>query len=305
MLHTTASRVIYHLLVGVLILFLLPFLAGKLADIALGYDTSKSLGEYLKNPSSFGALVGRVANRISGAKFSLNGRTYKLFPNDGRNSLHGGHRGFSKVMWDVKEKDLEGPYPFVKFHYHSFDGEQDLRGLPADRGHGGGAGKKPTPVNLVQHVYWNLGGHDSGTVLGHEVQIFAGHITPVDKELIPTGEIAAVAGTAYDFLEPRRVGAASPRPAGTTSTTCWTGGGGGGGWNEAGGAVDEPAGGAVLYEQYAEGSGEGRRRLWPLLGAVPGDPGLPRLRQPPQFPSQIVHPGETYLHRMLFKFSVE
>lgn len=179
-------------------------------------------------------------------------------------------------------------------------------------------GKKPTPVNLVQHVYWNLGGHDSGTVLGHEVQIFAGHITPVDKELIPTGEIAAVAGTAYDFLEPRRVGsriaeaggydinyvldAAAPAADGMRRAAVVRDGGGSGRGFEL--WTNQP--GVQFYTSNTlRAVGKGGAAYGPYSGLCLETQGFPDSVNHPQFPSQIVHPGETYLHRMLFKFSVE
>ncbi|XP_020085816.1 aldose 1-epimerase-like [Ananas comosus] len=148
----------------------------------------------------FGALVGCVANRIARGRFVLNGKPYRLFINNGNNSLHGGHRGFSKVIWTVKEK-VDGDYPYITLYYHSFDGEQGFLGDldvyvtykisgPYElSGHmNATAVYKATPVNLAQHTYWNLGGDNSGAILSNTVQIFASHITPVDESLIPTGQ---------------------------------------------------------------------------------------------------------------------
>ncbi|XP_078444097.1 galactose mutarotase-like superfamily protein [Wolffia australiana] len=311
---------------------ILPDSKGKLSDIALGYDTDKTLGKYLENPSSFGALVGRVANRISGAKFTLNGKQYRLFPNDGNNSLHGGHRGFSKVMWDVKEKDLHGPKPFIKFHYHSFDGEQGFPGAlevfvtytisdddqlsvtmeatPAG---------KPTPVNLVQHVYWNLAGHDSGSVLGHKLQIFASRVTPLDQELIPTGQVAAVNGTPFDFLTPRPIGSRigeltggydinyvlDKAEAGVEREGMW----------KAALVRDSGSGrtmelwtdqvGVQLYtSNMLKAVGKGGAAYGSHAGLCLETQGFPDSVNRPQFPSQIVQPGARYLHRMLFRFSM-
>ncbi|KAJ0975230.1 hypothetical protein J5N97_017195 [Dioscorea zingiberensis] len=193
----------------------LPDSKGNLDDVVLGYDR---IAQYVNGTGYLGALVGRVANRISGARFVLNGTTYRLYANDGKNSLHGGHRGFSHVIWTVKEKK-DGEFPYITFYYHSFDGEQGFPGaldvfvtykisgkykldvimqaMPLN---------KATPVNLAQHTYWNLGGDGSGNILSNSVQIFGSHITLLDKNLIPTGQISTVAGTPYDFLKPMTVG---------------------------------------------------------------------------------------------------
>ncbi|XP_019161637.1 PREDICTED: aldose 1-epimerase-like [Ipomoea nil] len=192
---------------------ILPDKNGNLRDIVLGYDTTK---EYQLDDSNFGAIVGRVANRIGGAQFTLNGILYKLDANDGNNTLHGGRKGFSNVVWKVKTHKES----YITFTYHSPDGDQ---GFPGDviaqvtytikenpyklivKMHAK-ALNKPTPVNLAQHNYWNLGGHDSGDILSEKLQIFASHITPVDANLIPTGQILPINNTAFDFLSPRQVG---------------------------------------------------------------------------------------------------
>ncbi|KAG6736080.1 hypothetical protein POTOM_061224 [Populus tomentosa] len=173
----------------------------------------------MNDSSNFGVTVGRVANRIAGAQFTLNGTLYKLVANEGKNMLHGGPKGFSKVVWKVKKYSPEGRTPCIVFAYHSFDGEE---GFPGDLhvivgskllGHNkllitmkAKALNKATPVNLVNHAYWNLGGHNSGDILSEEIQIFASHYTHVDSKLIPTGEIVTVKGTPYDFLKPSTIG---------------------------------------------------------------------------------------------------
>ena len=162
----------------------------------------------------FGALVGRVANRIAGGRFTIKNRPYHTYRNDGNNTLHGGHRGFNQVFWSVRER-VTGDFPYITFSYRSYDGEQGFPGAldvlvtykidgdytysvtmyarPVDA-------DKPTPVNLAQHTYWNLRGHGRGTVLDHSVQIFASAITPVrGGDLIPTGAVTPVAGTPFDF----------------------------------------------------------------------------------------------------------
>ncbi|KAG4932767.1 hypothetical protein JHK87_046769 [Glycine soja] len=153
---------------------------GKLADIVLGYD---SIDSYKNDTVYFGALIGRVANRIRGAKFTLDGKTYKLPANDHGNTLHG-FPGKLKVSVT---------YMLIGRHKLAVK----MIAKPVD---------KATPVNLAQHTYWNLRGHNSGDILSHTVQIFGSHITPVDRLLIPTGEIISVKGTPYDFLEPKKVG---------------------------------------------------------------------------------------------------
>lgn len=102
---------------------ILPDSRGNLADVVLGYDT---VAEYVNGSAYFGGLIGRVANRIADARFTLDGKAHRLFPNDGNNTLHGGHRGFSKVVWTVKEHVDGGDYPFITLFYRSFDGEQVL-----------------------------------------------------------------------------------------------------------------------------------------------------------------------------------
>nr|GLL26620.1 aldose 1-epimerase-like [Ipomoea trifida] len=202
---------------------ILPDKNGKLIDIVLGYDTTQ---EYQHDGSNFGAIVGRVANRIGGAQFTLNGILYKLDANDGNNTLHGGRKGFSNVVWKVKTHKES----YITFTYHSPDGDQ---GFPGDViaqvtytlkqnpyklivKMNAKALNKPTPVNLAQHNYWNLGGHDSGDILSETLQIFASHITPVDATLIPTGQILAIKNTAFDFLNPVQVGTQMAKlPAGS------------------------------------------------------------------------------------------
>ncbi|MQM07572.1 hypothetical protein Taro_040413 [Colocasia esculenta] len=308
----------------------LPDAQGKLADVALAYDTSKTFAPYITNAASFGAVVGRVANRISGSKFTLNGKTYKLFPNDGKNSLHGGHRGFSKVMWTVEEKDLDGPYPFVKFHYHSFDGEQ---GFPGDLDayvtykivgdyelsvtmHAK-PGNKATPVNLAQHTYWNLGGHNSGTILDNTVQIFASHVTLLDKTLIPTGEIAPVDGTPFDFRTPHTVGSRIDQAGGYDINFVLDSPADKDGVRKAAVVKDGKSGrvlelwtdqpGVQLYtsNMLKDAVGKGGYVYGQHAALCLETQGFPDAVNHPNFPSVIVNPGETYDHYMLFKFSVQ
>lgn len=186
-----------------------------LDDIVLGYDT---LEEYIKGDSCFGASVGRVANRIGGAEFSLNGQQYKLFANDSGNTLHGGEFGYHKRLWTIAElHDCEEPY--VIFSYSSPDGEEHFPGavnveikytllrnaLRIDY-KAENVSARDTVVNLTNHSYFNLKGAGKGDVRDHIVQINASQYTPVDSKLIPTGVIAYTTGTPFDFTTPKRIG---------------------------------------------------------------------------------------------------
>jgi aldose 1-epimerase len=192
-----------------------PDRGGAFGDIVYGYD---SLGAYVKDSSYFGAVVGRFANRIAHARFALGGRTYSLAANDGANALHGGRRGFNKVLWrgmSFRRGDTVG----VVFRYTSPDGEEGYPGtLQATVSYGltpsdelvidyGATTDKPTPVNLSQHSYWNLHGDGTGTILDHQLTIDASGFTPVDSTLIPTGTVMPVAGTPFDFRTPTSIGA--------------------------------------------------------------------------------------------------
>jgi aldose 1-epimerase len=188
---------------------------GTFGDIVYGYD---SLGAYVKDASYFGALVGRFANRIAHARFTLDGRAYSLAMNDGQNTLHGGRRGFNKVVWHG-EPFTRGDTVGVAFRYTSPDGEEGYPGtLQAVVSYGltpsdemvidyEATTDKPTPVNLSQHSYWNLHGDGAGTILDHQLTIDASGFTPVDSTLIPTGAVMPVAGTPFDFRTPASIGA--------------------------------------------------------------------------------------------------
>ncbi|MGC8641389.1 MAG: aldose epimerase family protein [Isosphaeraceae bacterium] len=188
---------------------------GKLDDVVLGFDT---LEGYLGKHPYFGATVGRVANRIAKGKFTLSGREYSLALNDGPNTLHGGLKGFDKVIW--KAEEVQSPDgPSVKMTYHSKDGEEGYPGnldvsvqfTVTDKSElkieYTATTDKATPINLSNHSYFNLGGRTAESILDHELTLAADHYTPVDETLIPTGEIAAVAGTPLDFTKPTAIGA--------------------------------------------------------------------------------------------------
>jgi aldose 1-epimerase len=188
---------------------------GKLDDVVLGFD---DLDAYEKGHPFFGATVGRVANRIAKGRFTLNGKEYKLAINNGPNSIHGGLKGFDKKVWHaepLQRADRVG----VKLTYRSPDGEEGYPGnldtsvtytLNNDNDLGidyTATTDKPTPVNLTNHSYFNLGGAGSGDILGHELTISADEYTPADETLIPTGETKSVQGTPLDFTSPTPIGA--------------------------------------------------------------------------------------------------
>ncbi|MFZ0034615.1 MAG: aldose epimerase family protein [Sedimentisphaerales bacterium] len=199
---------------GVLTSLQVPDRKGNFADIVLGCD---SFDEYLKGTPYFGAIVGRYANRIAKGKFTLDGVEYTLAINNGPNHLHGGIKGFSMVVWNAKQMQTdEGPA--LKLTYRSPDGEEGYPGnlsctvvytltnnnelkisYEAET-------DKATVINLTHHSYFNLAGHNSGDVLGHELTINADNFTPTDKDLIPTGEIKPVKGTPLDFTKPMTIG---------------------------------------------------------------------------------------------------
>jgi aldose 1-epimerase len=192
---------------------------GKNADIVLGY---KTLGEYEKSSPYFGAIVGRYGNRIAGGKFTLDGKEYKLAENNGgpglRSSLHGGLRGFDKVVWKA-EALVQAGAQGVRFSYLSKDGEEGYPGnLEAKvtywlndanewRVDYEMTSDKATPVNLTQHSYFNLKGEGKGDILGHELTLPATKFTPVNAAMIPTGELRPVAGGPLDFNRPTAIGA--------------------------------------------------------------------------------------------------
>jgi aldose 1-epimerase len=195
-----------------------PDRAGRFADVVLGFD---NLDGYLKQHPYFGTVVGRYGNRIGGGRFTLNGQTYKLAQNNGPNHLHGGIKGFDKYVWKAEQlPNGRG----VAFSRTSPDGEEGYPGNLAVRVTYTLTDKnelvvdyhattdKATPVNLTQHSYFNLSGDPSTTILGHELTIDADRYTPVDATLIPTGELAPVQGTPFDFRKPTAIGARIDQP---------------------------------------------------------------------------------------------
>lgn len=186
---------------------------GRFGDIVLGYDT---LDNYVSGEVCFGGTIGRVANRIGGARFSLNGVEYRLSENGGGNTLHGGKFGYHKRVWAV-DRVVDGNEPSVRFKYVSPDGEEHFPGevtvtveytLVSDgiRISYGAVSTEDTPLNLTNHSYFNLKGEGIGDVKDHIVRLNANRYTPVDERLIPTGVVAYTAGTPFDFISPKRIG---------------------------------------------------------------------------------------------------
>ena len=198
---------------GTITSFVTPTKTGANSSIVLGFD---ELAGYLAKPPYFGATVGRYGNRIAKGKFTLDGKTYTLATNNGQNALHGGLKGFDKVVWDVAP--LDSANPSLTLQYLSKDGEEGYPGnlkvsvqftlsddneLTIDYN---AETDKATPVNLTNHSYWNLTGDVKNTILNHSLKIDADKYTPVDTTLIPTGELKPVKGTPFDFTEPHTVG---------------------------------------------------------------------------------------------------
>ena len=188
---------------------------GELADIVLGFDT---LDGYLEEHPYFGAIVGRYGNRIANGRFTLDGQTYTLAQNNNENHLHGGIEGFDKKVWEAETVERPGAVG-LQLTYLSPDGEEGYPGnlvtqvtywLSDDNAlviQYLAESDAATPVNLTNHSYFNLNGQGNGDILDHRVQIFADRYTPVNDTLIPTGELAPVAGTPFDFTEPESIGA--------------------------------------------------------------------------------------------------
>jgi aldose 1-epimerase len=312
---------------GILVSLTAPDRDGQFADVVLGYDR---LEEYLTNPPYFGAVIGRYANRIGGAKFQLNGKTYRLARNDGNNSLHGGVTGFDKVVWNAKVMNaVEGPA--LELNYLSRDGEEGFPGnlavntvyrLTDDnelRVDFSATTDAPTLCNLTNHSYFNLAGR--GNVLGHEVYLNASRFTPANGGLIPTGELKPVDGTPFDFRNPTAVGArinaddpqlkfahgydqnfVVDKPSNQLGLHA---------------RVQEPSTGRVmevlstepgvqLYtSNFLDGSITGKQGwAYPRYAALCLEPQhFPDSPNQPGFPSAVLLPGQTYRNTIIYRFT--
>ncbi|MBN2524730.1 MAG: galactose mutarotase [Bacteroidales bacterium] len=189
---------------------LTPDKNGTMADIVLGYSDIKS---YLKDPIYLGCIVGRYANRINDAKFILDDKEYNLYKNNGGNTLHGGKEGLDKKIWDASQEGNT-----VIFSYCSPDGEEGYPGnLIIKKSYTltennelhiryDAETDQSTVINLSNHTYWNLKGEGDSTILDHYILINADYYTPIDNEWIPTGELAKVAGSPFDFTSGKKIG---------------------------------------------------------------------------------------------------
>nr|WP_298719038.1 aldose epimerase family protein [uncultured Steroidobacter sp.] len=194
----------------------MPDRAGKLADVTLGYA---SLDGYLTKPEYFGATVGRFANRLAEGRFTLDGKVYQTPRNDNGNALHGGERGFDKVLWEIVDVK-RGDTASVRMRYVSKDGDQGYPGTLTVfatyslneanelRIEYTATTDRATIANITNHAYWNLAGEGAAVgAMGHLLTIPAEHYTPVNAKLIPTGELKPVANTVFDFRTPQPIGA--------------------------------------------------------------------------------------------------
>lgn len=300
-----------------------PDRKGTLGDVVLGFD---NLEQYLKGHPYFGCTVGRFANRIAKGQFNLDGKQYRLAVNNGPNHLHGGLKGFDKVVWKAEPQTGAG----VRFAYTSADGEEGYPGkldvtvamtltdeneLRLDYT---AVTDRATPLNLTNHSYFNLLGE--GLVLDHELTLAAQRYTPTDANLIPTGEIKEVQGTPMDFTSPRSLGAEIANignvEAGYDHNYVLDGNGHAGAFAA---RVFEPRSGRVMEMRttepgvqlytanYLDGSLAGKR------GVVYGrqtafcleTQHFPDSVNQPTFPSTILRPGQTYRQTTVFKFSAK
>ena len=313
---------------GIVTHLFLPDAAGAAADVVLGFD---DVSRYVDEHPYFGALIGRVANRIGGARYELDGEVVTLSANDGVNQLHGGTRGFDKKVW-AAETHASGGEAGVRLRYRSPDGEEGFPGnldvevliALTDAGvlrfdmHA--ATDRATPVNLTHHGYWNFAGQAAGSILDHELQLFGGRYTVESPELVPNGMIAPVTGTPLDFTAVKAIG----RDIGQLPPD----GANPGGYDH--NVVLEGAIGTLRPAARVRDPGSGRgMEVWTtqpgvqfysgnfLDGSVAGKGGaayaqhdglclepqhFPDAVNHPGFPSCILRPGKTYAHTIEHRF---
>jgi aldose 1-epimerase len=315
---------------GTLVSLLAPDRHGHLAEITLGFDT---LAPYLGRHPFFGALVGRYANRIARGAFHLDGRAYQLATGDGGNHIHGGRRGFDKVVWSAAAAAGAGEAS-VALRYRSPDGEEGYPGtldvvvtytLTDDdelRLDYTATTDQATVINLTNHTYFNLNPAGAGDVLGHAMHLLASHFLPVDAALIPTGEVRPVRGTAMDFTRPTPIGARlggddeQIRLARGGYDHCWVLDGGVGLTHAA--RVVEPVSGRQLdlfttqpgvqfyTGNFLDGSVVGRegRPYHKHAGFCLETQHFPDSPNRPAFPSTVLRPGETYRQTTVFRLGV-
>jgi aldose 1-epimerase len=309
-----------------------PDRAGKFADVALGYE---SLDGYVKATPYFGATVGRIANRIKNATFKLDGKTYKLAANNGPHSLHGGKKGWDKVVWDAEPIDSPNG-PSIKFSYVSPDGEEGFPGTVKAsttyaltnanefRVEMAATTDKTTIVNMAHHTYWNLGGYDSGLITDHELTIPADKYTPgvVDPsgDPVPNGTVKPVKGTPFDFLAAKPVGkdlqAAGGTPIGFDHN--WIVNGEPHALRPAARIKDPKSGRVLTLEadqpgvqfysgKFLDGSIKGKGAVYKqYAGFCLETQAFPNAINVPAWKDQVIlKPGQTYKHTMIHRFTVE
>lgn len=316
---------------GIVMALHVPDKAGQLADVVLGFD---QVADYLNPHPYFGALVGRYANRIAQGKFSLNGVEYQLAQNQPPNSLHGGLKGFDKVIWQTQLFDTTSG-PALELTYLSQDGEEGYPGnlsvkvvytlthqneLRLDYW---ASTDKDTMLNLSHHSYFNLAGAGVGDILDHQLTLRAARFLPVDETQIPTGELRPVAGSPFDFTQPTRIGWRIRQPDDQLKI--------GQGYDHSW-ALDSSDGSLALAARVSEPSSGRVMEVWTtepgvqfycgnfLDGSIIGKMGKPYRQyagfcletqhfpdSPNQvhFPSTVLKAGQTYTSTTVYKFLVE
>jgi aldose 1-epimerase len=310
---------------AILVSLEVPNRDGTLVDVALGFD---DLAPYTRGHPGFGSSIGRYANRIAGARFTLDGVEYKLTANSGKNHIHGGgDKRFDRVVWQGEPVQGDGCVG-ARFRHLSKDGEE---GFPGNLQAGityvlnndnelqiryEATTDKPTIINLTNHSYFNLAGAGNGDVLGHELTVYADLYTPAGEGLIPTGEILTVKGTPLDFTEPKTIGA---RIAELTQTRGYDHNyvlAGSPGSTHPVATVYEPTGGVVMEVRTTEPgvqlyTANGMRGIQGKAGKVYGNhygfcletQHFPDSPNKLHFPSTVLRPGETFDSMTVFKFS--
>lgn len=291
---------------------------GVKADIVLGFD---SLGDWQTQGTYVGATCGRYANRIAGGRFTFDGRIVQLDQNEATQHLHGGSNGLDLKIWEIESHSDS----HVTFTTTSPDGEMGYPGaLTVRTTYRIDAGlviemeattDAPTIVNLVNHAYFNLAGHDSGDILGQSLQVEAGFYLPVDDRLIPTGEVLSVTGTPFDFRALRPIGPEMPGQGGFDHNLCLSGPLGDTGLRRCLQAVDPASGrrmrlsttepGLQFYTgaHFDQTPGKGGARYPRFAGFAAETQRFPDSPNRPHFPSSRLEPGQTYRHTMRFDFT--
>lgn len=283
---------------------------GKLANVTLGFGNMEG---YLNDRVKVGALCGRVANRIRNARFTIHGREYHLTKNDGANHIHGGPNGFDRLLWQAEVNEAENSVTLTRL---SPDGEEGYPGnLKACVRYAVTQASElaismeaetdaSTIINLATHAYWNLAGHDAGSVLDHKLMVDADHYTPVDAETVPTGAIDPVAATPYDFRTPRILRDGMPQGGYDINFALNIRGG----EPHLAAVLEDETSGRVLELRTDQPglqiySGAGLGAPYQAYGGLALEPQkFPDAPNHPNFPSIRLEPGETYRHNSVFRF---